>query len=271
MHNTSCPMTLVKIVTINILSDLTLWEERAPLLVQGLIAWDPDLIALQEVHIPSKNAFWLAEALGLEHVYLSPKTGSDGEKEGIAILSRSQFASQATLDLQTQNRVAQCVEVSAGDKPLFFVNGHFFWQPGESMERLEQVRLMLKWLAEISGDSALTVCGDFNSTPETSSIQSMQRDFRSAYAVINGSEPKYTAPTPLPRSKWLLLRTLLRYIKELRIQEIQPGWRGTLDYIFVNRHVQVRDCQIVLNRPAQENRKIYPSDHFGLAALLEIG
>src|SRR6478672_10854527 len=43
-------------------------------------------------------------------------------------------------------------------------------------------------------------------------------------------------------------------------------WRGTLDYIFINRAVQVQNCQLILNQPAPNSRTLYPSDHFGMMA-----
>jgi endonuclease/exonuclease/phosphatase family metal-dependent hydrolase len=49
-----------------------------------------------------------------------------------------------------------------------------------------------------------------------------------------------------------------------------PAWRGTLDYIFVNDGVNVKACDVVLNKPAPHDPTLYPSDHFGLIATLEI-
>jgi endonuclease/exonuclease/phosphatase family metal-dependent hydrolase len=47
-------------------------------------------------------------------------------------------------------------------------------------------------------------------------------------------------------------------------------WRGTLDYVFVNEHVGVHDCRVILNQPAPHDPTLYPSDHVGLAATLEL-
>jgi endonuclease/exonuclease/phosphatase family metal-dependent hydrolase len=47
-------------------------------------------------------------------------------------------------------------------------------------------------------------------------------------------------------------------------------WRGTLDYIFVNDRVRVLECDVTLNQPSPSDPTIYPSDHFGLTATLEI-
>jgi endonuclease/exonuclease/phosphatase family metal-dependent hydrolase len=49
-----------------------------------------------------------------------------------------------------------------------------------------------------------------------------------------------------------------------------PEWHGTLDYIFVDPRLQTQDCQVVLNRPADDDPEIYPSDHFGLWATIKV-
>lgn len=267
----------MKVVTINILADLSLWEERRPLLVKGLSEIRPDILALQEVNLRENVAVWLAEKLDLPHIHISPKSGNAGDWEGIAILSRFPLERHATLDLRYQNRVAQVVQIQSGSQPVLFANGHFYWQPGESDKRLGQVERFQEWLAEAAarlGDPAIVVCGDFNALPEYKSIQKMRSRFTSAYAAIHGREPEYTSPTPLPVSKLFMLRTGLDFLGDIDViqllTEFRKVWKGTLDYLFVNERLRVIDCQLVLNSPAPDNPRIYPSDHLGLAADLEI-
>lgn len=263
-------MPALKVVTINIFSDLSLWHRRRGLLLQGLTDLNPDLIALQEVSLPENNAQWLAEQIGIEHVYLCPKTGKASTREALAILSRLPFDNQGMLDLKTQSRVAQYVQVRIAGQPVVIANGHFFWQPGDSPERQRQIERLLGWLDSFATHLPIIVCGDFNSLPESPSILKMRQAFVSAYAARHGREPEYTTPTPLPRSKWKLLQTLLRFIKYIRLKDVELDWQGTLDYIFVNELIHVRDCQLVLDQPAPENPRLYPSDHFGLMAVLDI-
>lgn len=263
-------MPTFKIVTINILSDLKLWEKRRWLLSDGLADLKPDLIALQEVSIPANNTRWLADQIGFQHVHLSPKTGDAGKIEGIAILSRLPLEDQSTLDLKTQNRVAQYAWVRLDGQPVLLANGHFLWQPGESPERQRQIERLLEWLEPLAREHPLVIAGDFNSTPDSPAILKMRQHLVSAYAAIHGADPEYTAPTPLPRSKWETFRTLLNFIRYIRIKDIDLNWRGTLDYIFVNERVQVNDCQIVLDKPSPRDPDLYPSDHLGLMAVLEI-
>jgi len=239
------------------------------MLIEGLSILHPDIIALQEVNIPEKIAHWLAEKLEFEHMYLSPKMHLEKKIEALTFLSHFPFIKTETYDLQAQGRVAQRVVIQPKDIPVMLVNVHLYWQPGESPARNRQVDLLLDWLASFSQTMPCIVCGDFNSTPETTAIQHMLQHYTSAYKAVHGTEPEYTCPTPLPRSLRVKLRTMLGFFFLLRPQHARPKWRGTLDYIFVNRNIRVLDCQVVLNNPDQSNPRIYPSDHFGLQANVE--
>lgn len=262
-------MPRLRIATINILTDLSRWKQRRSLLVQGLGDLSPDLIALQEVRLPHNPAGWLAEQLNYPHLMLSPKSGKSRRFEALALISRLPFEETAVLNLGGQDRIAQRASLKIGTQTIVVANSHLFWQPGESLARLRQVERLLSWLQR-PGGSPCVVCGDFNGTPETQAIQYMRQHFQSAHATIHGAEPAYTCPTPLPRSPWAAARTLLGFFLLIRPRHLDLGWRGTLDYIFVDPRLKVIDCQVVLDRPSPDDPRIYPSDHFGLYAEIEI-
>ena len=268
-------MPTLKLVTLNILNDRSRWPQRRSILAAQLAELQPDVIALQEVTLPDNNAQWLADQLGGYALHFSPKTGGKGDKEGIAILSRHPIERAATLDLQTQSRVAQLVEINYNAHSLVVANAHLFWWPGESNERNQQVCLMLDWLKAYAPDRAVVVCGDFNGTPESTAIRLMRQRFTSAYAARHGHEPEYTCPTPLVvdqpiRNARDVLRSMRRVIIKLAADRTFKPWRGTLDYIFVNHRVRVLDCDVTLNKPAPNDPALYPSDHFGLMTTLGI-
>lgn len=263
-------MARLTIATINLFADLSLWEQRRTLLADGLAALRPDLIAVQEVELRENTARWLAAQLGMEHIHLTPKTGKWRHEEGLAILSRLPFQGQAELDLQTQHRVAQYVQVSVDGRPLVLANVHLYWMPGEAPERLQQIERLLGWLREIPGNPPLIVGGDFNATPDMPSIRRMEQEFASAYRAVHGREPAYTTPTPLPRSWRLLLKTMVRLLKYIKVSHFRLARRSTLDYIFVDPRLRVLDSQVILNRPSPEDPRLYPSDHFGISAVLEL-
>jgi endonuclease/exonuclease/phosphatase family metal-dependent hydrolase len=269
----------IKIVTANILRDISRWEQRRSLLVDGLASFQADILALQEVALPEDNAAWLAEQLNLLSPedrqytrYLCPKTGGHPE-EGIAILSRLPVEEYATLDLGSQKRVAQLIKVNTGARPLVCANVHLYWFPGKSKERIKQVERLLSWLDPFSRETGLVLCGDFNSPPQSPTIQKVEQSLVSAYKDRHGEEPPYTVPTGLPVSKLFQATTLLRLMLAnwRQIPNIKPGWRGTLDYIFVNNRVKVNECDLILNQTAPGYPRIFPSDHFGLFARLAQG
>jgi endonuclease/exonuclease/phosphatase family metal-dependent hydrolase len=272
-------MTILSLVTINILNDLSRWWQRRNLLVEQIAACQPDLIAIQEVSIQRKssNAHWLAEQLNSKNdasdsrydVYLCPKTGAYEKKEGIAVLSRLPIRKQERLDLLTQNRVAQAITFRLEGETLLLVNGHFYLQPGSSPQRLAQVELLLDWMDTQPAEIPVVVCGDFNGIPDSPAIQFMRQYFDSAYVAVHGEEPEYTYPTPLPSSAKTKLLTAAQRLLGQR-PAIDASWRGTQDYIFVDPRLQTQSCDLVLNQPAKHNADIYPSSHFGLFAQIKI-
>ena len=273
-------MSTFSLISINILSDLSRWWQRRGLLVEQLADCQPDIIAIQEVSIRrnSSNAHWLAEQLNNRDdahdkqykVYLCPKTGIFGKKEGIAVLCRLPVNKQERLDLLTQNRVAQAITFRLEGETLMLVNGHYFWYPGSAPRRLAQVELLLDWMDTQPAENPVVICGDFNTTPDTPSIQFMRQYFDSAYTAVHGEEPEYTCPTPLQSSAKAKLLIAAQRILGQRPPVIDPAWRGTLDYIFVDPRMQTQSCELVLNQPAKNNAEIYPSNHFGLFAKIKV-
>ena len=277
----------MKVLTLNLLNDLSRWDERKNLIAQGVSDLQPDLIALQEVKLPLNTAQWLADELNnrrddppgrLYKMYLCPKSGRAKNHEGIAILSRLPVEGETHLDLQRQGRVAQYVRLKTKDKRLIVANTHLYWEPGESKERMNQVERLLEWLRTTPAD-AVIVCGDFNGEPDQLSIKRMRKHFASAHQAAHGKEPAYTCPTPLDnkrnpvkqmtRAAWSL-SWRLNAILAGKAKNAASDWRGTLDYIFVNDGVNVNACNVVLNKPAPYDPTLYPSDHFGLMADLTL-
>lgn len=250
---------MVKVVTINILFDMECWEKRSKLLVDELKVINADLIALQEINIQEQTGLGLAQQLNMPYMYLVPfqeRPYKLGPEYGIAILSRYPFVLEQQLDLHSQGRLAQYVQVNINNQPLIFCNGHYYWQPGATPARMEQFKLLVDWLSELSSLPIVAV-GDFNATPDTPEIEFIREHFTSAYAAHHGQEPEYTCPTPLIKPS----RSLT--------PKIEP-WRGTLDYIFINQRLQIHNCELILTKSAPDNEQIYASDHFGIVAELKV-
>jgi endonuclease/exonuclease/phosphatase family metal-dependent hydrolase len=259
----------ISIVTFNLLNKPSRWQERRLLIAAELAQLQPDLIALQEVSLPDNNAEWLAQQLGHYSVHVCSKTGPLYGKEGIAVLSRLPVEHYQTLDLQSQNRVAQSVRVRVGTHPFVLVNGHFYFHVIDHIERVRQVQLVLNWLGHTPRYAPTVVCGDFNDTPGSRTIRLMRQQFTSAHSARHGREPEYTCPTPLKYQLSGVRRTLSRLGNVALNRSLEP-WRGTVDYIFINPRIHVVECWPILNRPAPHDNTLYPSDHVGLSAMLAL-
>ncbi len=262
-------MATFKIVTFNLLNKPSRWHERRELIVRELAELQPDLIALQEVSLPHNNAQWLADRLGGYAVQTSPKTGALAEREAVATLSRFPVESCHTLSLVAQSRVAQAIRLRVGDRSVVVVNGHFMFHVYDHIKRTQQVHRVLNWLRLAAASYPMVVCGDFNATPDMRTIQMMKESFSSAYEVAHGHEPDYTCPTPLVY-QFNAVRKGLSTVGNLIAYRQPEPWRGTLDYIFVDGNFNVQSCEVVLNAPSADDPTLYPSDHVGLCATLEL-
>lgn len=230
------PASAMKLVTINIRFEPESWLERRDLLADGLAAEQPDCILAHEVWEEARD--WLSGRLALPQVYWLPyhkPSKRPDHQAGIALFSRHPLLRREMLVLsEGHGWLAQRAEIALSGKPFVVCNGHYYWHPGPHEERDRQVQRMLDWMGSLPDTLPTVVGGDFNGTPETSALEAMRRYFTSAYAAHNGEEPRFTCPTPLS-PHWA------------------NPWRGTLDYLFVNRSVRVLDCRLILERPSPHN------------------
>ena len=122
--------------------------------------------------------------------------------------------------------------------------------------RLPSPSAVIDWLDGGAADSDATiVVGDFNADPAEPAYGCMVgAGFRSAYAEAYGAEPTVTWP---------------RGLQGPAIDD--DGDPGCLDYIWVRGAARVVSARLVFDRPAVDDPGLYPSDHFGVAAHVEIG
>jgi endonuclease/exonuclease/phosphatase family metal-dependent hydrolase len=96
--------------------------------------------------------------------------------------------------------------------------------------------------------------GDFNADPaEPAYSRMVAAGFRSAFAEANGAEPAVTWPSGLQAPAM-----------------DTDGEPDCLDYIWLRGAVRAVDARLVFDRPHPDDPSLYPSDHFGVAAHVEI-
>lgn len=252
------PRPTIRVATINLRNTSDRWKERAPLLIEQLLALRPDVIGLQEVRVPAKQAAWIAKQVNARlherappySLYQTNKTGLAGKLEGIAILSSLAFLEKEWLDLRGGSRVAQRVRLRLPfGRTLDFYNTHLHHKADAEELRTEQARRLLDWMDERPG-AAQVLVGDFNAQPLAPPVQLIMERLRSAYHAVHGREPDRTAPTPLS-DKW--------------------GSAGhVIDYIFVNDGVEVHGAWVTFDKVDGADSRLCASDHYGLAAEISL-
>jgi endonuclease/exonuclease/phosphatase family metal-dependent hydrolase len=247
----------VTVATLNLFNRMGDWERRAPLLIDQLEALSPDIIAFQEIDLMLDQGMWIARQMNLRlkdrpH-YRIKHAASPGKRvsyHGIGILSRLECFEHEVLDLMTFERVAQRILFRCGEMPFFFVNTHLHHPPEAEDDRLAQAKYLVGWLDRDTRGLPLVIAGDFNSYLNEGTVELMKSRFTSAFEAVHGHEPEKTWPTP--------------------VNDFDDSPPGTLDYIYISGEFTARTASLCFDLPAADDPKLYPSDHLGLCATLEL-
>ena len=225
--------------------------QRRNLVVGQLLDVSADLIALQEVAVPIRQARWLMRQLNIRAPAGSPpyhivNTRRPGIyfAEGIAILSRLPILSFDRLNLAL-GRVAlrANIELPTGET-VDVVNVHLFSRPTGVQAREEQVGRLVAWLDSGATVTRRILLGSFRASPDELAIEKLKQiyGYRSAYEAVYQHEPLATWPT-----------TLRRYKTDVGKCD---------DYLFVSQHVKrVLSAEIICKQSAENDPTLYPSDH----------
>lgn len=248
-------MVQIQVATLNIRNLADRWPERLPLLLADMAALRPDVMALQEVVFPLHQDRLLGAAG--EDRYRIIRGWAGRPEYGNSLLVREPLVADAVerLDLGL-GRSAHRATIGLEDGlSLLIVATHFHHEVGGAAERDRQARLVIDWLAAASATTAQVAMGDFNADPqEPASGRMRAAGFRSALAEANGSDPAVTWPSGIQAEGM-----------------DTDGDPSCLDYIWVRGPVRVRAARVTFDRPHPDDPTLYPSDHFGLSATLEVG
>ena len=138
---------------------------------------------------------------------------------------------------------------------MLVVVTHLHHEVDGAVERDDQTRQLIDWVSAAPVTDAQVVMGDFNANPAEPAVQRMRsHGYRSAYAEANGEDPPVTWPSGLQAPA---IDT--------------DGDPACLDYIWIRGGVRVVSARLAFDRPDPEDPGLLPSDHFGIAARLELG
>jgi endonuclease/exonuclease/phosphatase family metal-dependent hydrolase len=230
------------------------WLERRELVVEQLGKLRPDILALNEIDIQLETARWLQrtarEGLELSYTLLQhSQVNSLSEIGGQALLTRFPVIESANLDYRSRDRVTQVARIAIGGTRMDVYVSHLQAGDGEELVRRLQVQRLLRWIDSRDDVEVRVVCGDFNAVLESPSIREMAKRFQSVQ-----SRPTASTLLTLP-------------------EERPPGWElltRCIDYIWVDGPAAVRDAGVCFDRPGQNDPSLWPSDHLGVWADLEL-
>ena len=248
-------MDRLHVATLNILNLADRWHERLPLILADMAALQPDLLGLQEVvYVMQQDR--LIGAAG-EGRYGAVRGWAGRPEYGNSLLVREPLAALQVerLDLGLDRAAHRAVVALPGGATVLAVVTHLHHLGPDEQQRDEQTRTLLEWLDTAPSTDARVVVGDFNADPaEPTAIRMRAGGYRSAYAEANGTDPSVTWPSGLQAPAM-----------------DTDGSPECLDYIWVRGAVTVTNARLVFDRPDPEDATLYPSDHLGISAHLEIG
>jgi endonuclease/exonuclease/phosphatase family metal-dependent hydrolase len=251
--------TSLTIATLNLRNIADRWDERLPLLLADMAALQPDVMGLQECVFAVQQDRVLGSA-GAGR-YVSHRGWAARPEYGNATLVREPLGSgpPERFDLAHRRSALRTPVTTAAGGSLQFVVTHLHHEVAGEAIRAEQAAALVDWLSGPStaagGAVAMVVVGDFNAKPVEATYRLMREaGFRSAHAEANGAEPAVTWPSGIQAPGMDI-----------------DGDSGCLDYIWVRGPITIESCRVIFDRPAVDDPTLFPSDHFGLAATVQLG
>lgn len=273
----------LRILTLNV------WNEegdprRFALINRELRRLDPDLVALQEVvHTPARNQLdTLLHGMDFSRTHqaeVMATTAPGGDRYGgSAVATRWPHRVVEAIDLRLADAadvpwctLAVSVTLPNGDD-LLFIAATTAWRLDAESARERQVVALTDLDARHRGALPTIIAGDFNATPDASSIRYLTGlqslggrsvHYHDAWAVA-GEGPGYTWAADNPNAQ-SVIEQIVR----------QPNHRRRVDYVFVGSwhahpkaHCRIQATRLAFDQPSEG---IWASDHFGVVVDLEIG
>jgi endonuclease/exonuclease/phosphatase family metal-dependent hydrolase len=248
-------MDRLHVATLNILNLADRWSERLSMILADMAALQPDVLGLQEVVFVIQQDR-LIGAAG-EGRYGAIRGWAGRPEYGNSLLIREPLAGAdvVRLDLGLGRAAHRARMDLPGGSTVLVAVTHLHHAVDAAEERARQAGALLDWLAAAPASDAVIAMGDFNAGPSEPAYERMtSAGFRSAYAEANGTEPAVTWPSGLQAPAMDM-----------------DGDPDCLDYIWVRGAARVESARLAFDRPDPEDPTLYPSDHLGISARLEIG
>jgi endonuclease/exonuclease/phosphatase family metal-dependent hydrolase len=248
---------ILRIATLNLEQDHKCWAARRELIVAQLRELEPDILAINEIHLPGQTGRWLqqtAENKNGSHYNLiqQSKAGEESRIQGEGLLTLYPVVETANLDYRSHDCVAVVARFDIAGRRVDIYVTHLIAAKVDDSARQYQVRQLLQWIGTRDDADCSVVCGDFNAAPDQPSIELMAKAYRA-------TQSEATAFTPL---------------REAGGDPTHPEWQRfdrCIDYIWVSNSIEIKSSGLCFNKSSADDPNLWPSDHIGVWADLEIG
>ena len=200
-----------------------------------------------------------ARPSGASTIDTARKNGATNRREAIKgrickgnLPTRFPIIETGNLDYQTRDMVALVARMLIQDVPVDVYVTHLFMSRGNESLRLFQVQQLLAWIDSRGDVAGAIVCGDFNAGLDAPSAALMATRFR----------PTQLAPTAF---------TALTDIDGTVSHPYWPRMDRCIDYVWVAGAIDLIASGVCFNEPSPADPTLWPSDHAGVCADLDIG
>ncbi len=243
------------LVTYNIWFGKHRRRKRLAALLKLLKTCRADVIALQEV-TPRQLAPILATDWVRRDYLVSDASGVTLKPHGVLLLSRLPMTHLTFRHLPSRkHRKLLSVALETPHGSLSIGNLHLESSPANQALRLTQLGRILSTQAN---DRHAILMGDFNFDPQTHAEQSCIRDaYLDLWPALNGHAPGHTVDSTRNRMRFLHKRRHGRIrFDRILLRSESAGW-------------EPRSIHLLGTEPISDSLPdIYPSDHFGLVAVI---
>jgi endonuclease/exonuclease/phosphatase family metal-dependent hydrolase len=245
----------LRVATLNIRNLADRWDERLPLLLADTASVAPDLLGLQEVVYVLQQDRILGAAGAARYTEVRGWAGRPEYGNSLLVNEALSLEPVERLDLGLQRAAHGVIVTLAGGPRLLVAVTHLHHEVPDESQRDEQTAALLAWFDAAPATDARIVMGDFNAEPTEPTYARMRAaGWRSSFLEANGEEPAVTWPSGLQAPGM-----------------DTDGEPGCLDYIWLQGDVRAVSARLAWDRPAVGDPTLYPSDHVGIVAEIEVG
>jgi endonuclease/exonuclease/phosphatase family metal-dependent hydrolase len=245
-----------RIATLNLARNEKRWEQRRELIIQQLVEVKPHVFSLNEIWLPLQTGRWLQERarteLGINYVLTEQRRAASAEHpEAEGLLTQFPIIARSHRFFSAGDTATLVVRLQIEGQGVDVFVTHLYPSRREESERVGQVKELIAWIKERADVEHRIVCGDCNAAPETESMRLMAREFR----------PTQTAPTAFTP------------LRGLDGQPTHPEWSRfdrCIDFIWISESVRLLGSRRCFDQPSPDDENLWPSDHVGVWADLEL-